>query len=407
MTGITQGSSYRNAESSSSSQTVGANSAQTTATNKAGSRAVGSIQERQQQPFSGDSQAMINIIQLLIEQLSKWSKGKPQPQPQPKPLELSKEQDQAIRNHFGIFGALSYEVLDNNRDGTLSAGDELVISGGITNGEISRQKLTQKDVDAINGANLTDAQSQLDANRAKWEAQSIPDYSFTLERSCFCAEDARSPINIEVVGGKISSATFKDSGEPVPDELGYNKLTVDDLFDTIQQAIKDGAAQVDVTYDQQYGIPTSIYIDQNRQIADEEVSLTTSNFEPGPVFTTQVVGEEDGGGGPIIIDPPDRPPVEPPTVTTLALGEEDGGINPDPIKPPQEPPIATTKALGEEDGGIKPGPIKPPIEPPIATTLALGEEDGGYLGPPIKPPVDDPIATTQAIGEEDGGNYWF
>lgn len=379
MTGVAQGGGFR--ETQSSSQTLSSTSAQSPVTAAVTQNAVGSIKDRQQHSFSGDPQALLNMIQQLIDQINKWKKGK-QPQPQPKPLELDKQQDQNIRNRFGIFGELNYEVLDNNRDGKLSAGDELVISGGITGGEVSRQKLTRKDVTAINGSGLSDAQGQLDANRKKWESQGIDDYSFTLQRNCFCRGDAIRPINIEVRDGSVTSARYADTGELIPDDRQYNKqsvynLNADGLFNLVEQGIKGGAAQVDVTYDKTFGIPTSIYIDQSQQIADEEMGYTISNFRPEPSVTTLAIGEEGNGGGPVIIDPP------------------------------VEPPVATTKALGEEDGGIKPFPIKPPIEPPIATTLALGEEDGGYLGPPVKPPVDDPIVTTQAVGEEDSSNKQF
>ena len=247
------------------------------------------------------------------------------PQPQAQPLQLTKQQDKALRERFGISGALSYQVLDSKKDGKLSAGDTLVISGGITGGEISRQKLTQKDVNAINGKGSSDAQQALNANRAKWEAQGIDDYSFTVQRSCFCTPDSTRPINVQVRNGSVTSATYADTGETVPDDRAYNKqsiyntLTVDGLFNSIDQAIKGGAAQVDVTYDKQFGLPTSIYVDQNQQMADEEYGMTVSNFRPEPTFTTMAVGEEDGGG-PII-----QPPIEPPIATTMALGEEDGG----------------------------------------------------------------------------------
>lgn len=273
MVGITQGSVGN------SSQSVGGNATiQASAAGSTGNNASNALQNRQQSRFNGNSQPIINLIQQLISQLQQWTQGK---QPQPKPLELNQQQDQAIRNRFGVFGEMNYQVLDSNRDGQLSVGDELVVSGGFTGGEISRQKLTQQDVDAINNSGQANAQSQLDANRQKWESQSPADYSFTLQRSCFCRGDAIRPVNIDVADGKVASATFADTGEPLPADLDYNKLTVNDLFDTIQQAITDGAARVDVTYDQQSGVPTSIYIDRSEQIADEEVGFSISNFQAG------------------------------------------------------------------------------------------------------------------------------
>lgn len=375
MTGITQGSSFRDTQSS--SQSLGSSATQTASTTTAATQNAVSAANYQQNNLLGNKEQLLNLLAQLVEQIGKWQGGG-KPKPQPKPLELSKRQDQNIRDRFGIAGEMNYQVLDSNRDGKLSAGDELVVSGGITGGEISRQKLTQKDVKAINGTGTSGTQSQLDANRKKWESQGIDDYSFTFQRSCFCRGDAIRPINIEVRDGQVSSARYADTGELIPDDRQTNKQSIynmnaDGLFNLVEQGIKGGAERVDVTYDKTFGIPTSIYIDQSTQMADEEMGYTISNFQPEP------------------------------TMTTMACGEEGNDCNPvDPL-PPVEPPIGSTKMLGEEGDPITPGPIKPPVEPPVVTTLALGEE-GGYLGPPVKPPVDDPIMTTMMVGEEDASN---
>ena len=167
--------------------------------------------------------------------------------------------------------------------------------------------------------------------------------------------DSIRPIDIQVRDGSVTSARYADTSELIPDDRQTNKQSIynmnaDGVFNLVEQGIKSGAAQVDVKYDAQYGLPTSIYIDQNQQMADEEMGYTISNFQPEPKFTTMACGEEGNDCYPI-----------------------------DPL-PPKEPPIGITKRMGEGD-------------------------DDGYLGPPIqiKPPVDDPIATTQAVGEEDGG----
>lgn len=382
MTGITQGSSFRDTQSN--SQALGSSSTPSASSTSVLTKTAVSGANYQQNNLLGNKEQLLNLLAQLVEQIGKWQGGG-STKPQSKPLELSKKQDQNIRKRFGISGEMNYQVLDSKRDGKLSAGDTLVVSGGITGGEISRQKLTQKDVDAINGKGTSDAQTQLDANRKKWASQDIDDYSFTLQRSCFCRGDAIRPINIEVRDGEVSSARYADTGELIPDDSQYNKqsvynLNADGLFNLVEQGIKSGAEKVDVSYDKTYGLPTSIYIDQSTQIADEEMGYTISNFRPEPTYTT------------------------------LACGEEGNDCNPiDPL-PPVEPPIGSTKRLGEEGDPINPGPIKPPIEPPTVTTMAWGEEGGGYLGPPIqiKPPVDDdPIATTQAVGEEDGSNKHF
>lgn len=255
---------------------------------------------------------LIRLIQQLLDRL-KGSQGPKEPQP----LKLDKQQNESIRQRFSIFGELNYTVLDSNRDGELSKGDELVVSGGITGGEVFRRKLSEDDIKAINGDSLKEARDALDKNRQKWEEQGIDDYSFTLQRSCFCIQDAVKPVNIEVQNGKVASATFED-GTPLPDNLNYNKLSIDDLFDTIENAIDNGAASVNVEYDSETGMPTSIYVDQLEFAADDEFGLNVSNFQESPVFTTLAIGEEDG------TDPIVKPPIEEPVFTTQAVGEEDG-----------------------------------------------------------------------------------
>lgn len=342
MSSISQGSSLRDTPSSNATATGVASSSigNDTATKQAISGA-----QYQPNPFLGGSKdQLLNIIVQLLDLIGKWSGGT-KPQPQPKPLTLSKQQDKNLREHFGFDSSISYQVVDTNRDGKLSAGDTLYFSSPVI--KAAPITLTQADVDAINGKRPNSALQQFNANQKLWNSQGIDDYSFTLQRNCFCRGDALRPINIQVRDGKIAAATFADTGEPVPPELNFNKLTINDLFKEVGQAIKGGAERVEVSYDKTYGFPTSIYIDQSSQIADEEVGYTISNFRPEPVFTT------------------------------LACGEEGNDCGLPPLDPPIQPPIGSTKALGEEDNGGKPTPIKPPIEPPIITTLALGEEDGG------------------------------
>lgn len=238
--------------------------------------------------------------------------------------------------------------------------------------------------------NRVNAEKQYEANLQKWQDAGIDNYSMTLARSCFCRDDTIRPVNLDIKNDKVVAATYADTGEPVPAD-NINQLSVDDLFSTIKKALSSGAAAVDVTYDPTYGYPTSIYIDQNRMMADEEMGFSISNFvnNDEPIFTTMAVGEEDGG-------------IDPPILTTMALGEESGGGDYTP-PPTAEPPTVTTMALGEEDGGVISQPLKPE-QPPMLTTLALGEEDGsGNAGQRLGKPTEPPIFTTMAIGEEDSG----
>lgn len=258
---------------------------------------------------------LIGLINQLIDLL-----GRGRPQPVPKPLPLNKQQDRNLRAHFGLDKTMSYQVVDSNRDGKLSAGDTLYITGPTV--KRAPIKLTQADVDAINGKKpANDALQQLEKNRKLWESQGIDDYSFTLQRSCFCRGDDRRPIHIQVRDGKVVAAKFADTGEPLPPSMDYAKKTIPDLFNEVAQAIKEKAARLEVSYDPTYGFPTSIFIDRSELIADEEIGYSVSNFQPEPIFTTMACGEEGNDCG----LPPAPPVIEPPPIiTTMALGEEGG-----------------------------------------------------------------------------------
>jgi Family of unknown function (DUF6174) len=61
---------------------------------------------------------------------------------------------------------------------------------------------------------------------------------------------------------------------------GYRSLaTVPRLFKTIQGAIDEGVANLNVSYGRR-GVPTSIYIDRSQLIADEEMGYEIKAFTP-------------------------------------------------------------------------------------------------------------------------------
>lgn len=114
----------------------------------------------------------------------------------------------------------------------------------------------------------------LDAARERWQEAGFDAYQMTLQRSCFCPEDYRGPFEVTVRNGAVESATF--NGTAVDAE---RVLTVADLFDLLEDAYDQGAARVDVTFDDELGYPTSLYIDYNEQMADEEVGYTVSSVQ--------------------------------------------------------------------------------------------------------------------------------
>lgn len=126
---------------------------------------------------------------------------------------------------------------------------------------------------------LAEAARQLNAAQAKWQKKRPQHYAYTLQRSCFCIEEYRKPIEIRVFGNKVQQATLQPEGTPLSAERKSEAMTVEDLFRMIREAIANKSASVTVKYDAIYGFPTSISIDRSLMIADEEIYLSASNFK--------------------------------------------------------------------------------------------------------------------------------
>lgn len=115
---------------------------------------------------------------------------------------------------------------------------------------------------------------ELEEARARWEAAGYDAYQMTLQRSCFCPEDYRGPFDVTVRSGEIESIRF--NGAEMDAERG---MTVEGLFDLLEEAYARGAQTVSVEYDADTGIPTELYIDYDARIADEEVGYTVRDVE--------------------------------------------------------------------------------------------------------------------------------
>ena len=128
---------------------------------------------------------------------------------------------------------------------------------------------------------LSAAQAELDRNRALWDTSRADDYSYVLAPICFCPPDVLEPVRISVLGRVVATVAYEESGK-APEHDGYGRyVTIDDLFDTIQEAIDGKAADVAVTYDPEVGYPTDASLDYDTRMADEEYRFTASGYSAG------------------------------------------------------------------------------------------------------------------------------
>lgn len=122
--------------------------------------------------------------------------------------------------------------------------------------------------------------ADLVAARRQWQALRIVSYDYRYQNQCFCAPTVTAPVVLEVRGGAITGATRVDDGTPLGSEALVYYRTVDDVFALIAEAIDENAAHVDVRYDPARGYPTSVFIDRDERIADEEVRIEASALVP-------------------------------------------------------------------------------------------------------------------------------
>lgn len=117
------------------------------------------------------------------------------------------------------------------------------------------------------------------AARLRWTRVRPADYTYTLQRGCFCAPQVTSPVIVEVRGGVVLSRRYATSGDAVDPRLAALFPTIDGLFTEIENAARL-ADHLDAEYDRTYGYPRHVFIDFYASAADDEVALTVSGWRP-------------------------------------------------------------------------------------------------------------------------------
>ncbi len=117
---------------------------------------------------------------------------------------------------------------------------------------------------------------ELEQARQRWQAADLGEYQMTLQRMCFCpSPDYTGPFEVTVRDGDVSSVRL--GGARVDAERG---VSVEALFALIDEAYERGAVEVALSFHPELGYPTSIGIDYDRQMADEEIGYRVSDLAP-------------------------------------------------------------------------------------------------------------------------------
>ncbi len=125
---------------------------------------------------------------------------------------------------------------------------------------------------------------ELTSSEKLWKDQKLTSYDFTLERQCFCPEDWRGPVNVQVRNGEVVSVTYVSNGQAVTEGKFDEVDTIDELFTLLKNGYQgkgdfdQKADSVQVTYHKQMGYPESLYIDVSYQMADEEQGYAVTDL---------------------------------------------------------------------------------------------------------------------------------
>jgi hypothetical protein len=110
-------------------------------------------------------------------------------------------------------------------------------------------------------------EGQIDHERV-WNARSNGDYSYLVDRYCFCIPSGR--FRIDVVDYEIQSVVYAESGEAIDSGEWEYIHTIEQMFELIAEAEARRASKVDVEYSRR-GYPKTIDIDWIEEAADDEI----------------------------------------------------------------------------------------------------------------------------------------
>lgn len=122
--------------------------------------------------------------------------------------------------------------------------------------------------------------AEVAAQRLKWAARRIDDYQLTLSRACFCPPEAAGLVVLSVLEGEPVEWLYFLSGDPVASEWQAVFPTVDGLFDFLEDAIDRGAEEIDVAFDPDLGLPTTVRVDYRLAAVDEEIRYEVEKLLP-------------------------------------------------------------------------------------------------------------------------------
>jgi hypothetical protein len=114
---------------------------------------------------------------------------------------------------------------------------------------------------------------------APWPAYEVDDYTYTLRTACFCA-DGGVPVIVTVRDGEAVGAVYaqRGRGHAAGDDAGdWMRVSINDVIDA---ANNKNAYQVRVRWPQGQDYPTSVWVDRDANMADDEIGYSIRDVSP-------------------------------------------------------------------------------------------------------------------------------
>lgn len=108
----------------------------------------------------------------------------------------------------------------------------------------------------------------------------MTDYQFTLQIRVFAPLPANQPLRVTVRHEKVTRIVNLADGQDLPLDVQPRVLTIDQLFSTINRALQDDVEKLGVTYHSDMGYPTTIDINPQLILADDEITYFVSDLQP-------------------------------------------------------------------------------------------------------------------------------
>lgn len=126
-----------------------------------------------------------------------------------------------------------------------------------------------------------ESMSEFKMAKAKWDKLQFDDYTIQENLQCFCG--GLLEWTTKVSNSEKDTIYFDESklyeGQTYKSVFD-NAKTVEEAFDFIENFDTKKVAVFEVEYDEQFGFPKSIYIDNIKNAIDDEIAYVYSNFTP-------------------------------------------------------------------------------------------------------------------------------